>query len=296
MKLIIQLAEGHSQEIAVTPRQVVEVGLVDDDGKPIQGVDLIANGSSATLILPSALDRSLVADVVWKLSEWGALSLPSDKRTVAEFGRWLSGGNPQDTKPMQLKNGDEGLDVSHWQGAIDWPNVVLAGKKFAFIKASEGTKTDVKFSENWTRARDAGIMRGAYCFFNSAVPVETQANYFIGLLKNDLGELPPVLDVESNQSGTSRASYTQALRLWLGLVEQALQRRPIIYTSASKWKELTDSPVWAKEYPLWVAHYTQKTAPLLPPGWDHYQFWQYTDKGRVDGIQGNADLNRYGGA
>ena len=91
----------------------------------------------------------------------------------------------------------EGIDVSHYQGTIDWSKVAGAGKTFAFIKASDGTVgADPTFAYNWSRARQAGLRRGAYHFFRPITDALQQAQHFLRQLGDDHGELPPVLDFE----------------------------------------------------------------------------------------------------
>lgn len=193
----------------------------------------------------------------------------------------------------------QGIDVSKWQQQVDWAVVRSAGISFAFAKASEVTFTDPTFTRNWQGMRDAGVLRGAYQFFRPAQDPVKQADYFARLLEADPGELPPVLDVEGND-GLGNAALIQKVFAALTRIEQNLGRKPLIYTRAGFWNPfLWDKPGhypdWAPNYSLWVAHYTAAPQPLLPKSWTRWDFWQYTETGKVNGIKGNVDRNRFNG-
>lgn len=285
----LKLNGQQAQTLSIGPSRVFDFEITDDAGQPVEDINLISTNSNLTFIMPPKMDRQLALNIVSAMLEWGK----THTGTKEDFGRWLADGE----RPVQLlKKGDAGIDVSKWQGEIDWQKVVAVGYKFSLIKASEGQTTDPRFFANWQGAKAAGILRGAYTFFRSDVSVDLQAKYFLNLLKDDAGELAPVLDVERDDAGLSNQAFTQAIKKWLDIVEQATGKKPIIYTSHYRWKELTESPSWASQYPLWVAHYTVAPKPLLPTGWTDYYLWQYTDKGNISGIDGNVDLNRVGGA
>jgi hypothetical protein len=90
----------------------------------------------------------------------------------------------------------KGIDVSFWQGVIDWQALADAGVKFAFIRAGDGLGTDTQFRRNWAEAKRVGILRGAYVFFRARHSGEEQARVLLRNLGGDVGELPPVLDIE----------------------------------------------------------------------------------------------------
>jgi lysozyme len=185
-----------------------------------------------------------------------------------------------------------GIDVSHWQGAIDWNAVAGDGVEFAFIKATEGGDyTDPRFAQNWAGARQAGVVRGAYHFFRPQTDAMAQAAHFLSTVQLAPGDLPPVLDVEVTD-GRSLDVVAAGVRVWLQEVERATGRRPIIYTRASFWTAQMGGGFGG--YPLWVAHYGVNQ-PNIPGGWGEWTFWQYSDAGRVDGISGDVDLNWFNG-
>lgn len=185
-----------------------------------------------------------------------------------------------------------GIDVSHWQGAIDWDAVEDDGVEFAFIKATEGGDyTDPRFAANWAGARQAGVVRGAYHFFRPQTDAMAQVAHFLRTVQLAPGDLPPVLDVEVTD-GRSAAQIAAGVRTWLQEVERVTGRRPILYTRASFWTGQMGGGFGG--YPLWVAHYGV-SSPNIPAEWSGWTFWQHSDAGRVDGISGDVDLNWFNG-
>jgi GH25 family lysozyme M1 (1,4-beta-N-acetylmuramidase) len=199
-----------------------------------------------------------------------------------------------------------GIDVSYWNAGIDWPKVRAAGQRYVFAKATEGDfYADPTFDDNWRGAKTAGLLRGAYHFFRSNVDAKKQATKFIDYVKsmNDNGELPPVLDLETNDGQTKEKVIARA-KTWLDLVEAAFNKKPIIYSGQYFLQDYFSEagggpPAWAKEYPLWLAQYpnsyVEGSQPTLPRGWFKWTFWQYSDKGRVNGINARVDLNAFNG-
>ena len=200
-----------------------------------------------------------------------------------------------------------GIDVSYWNAGIDWPKVRAAGQRYAFIKASEGDGyVDPTFDDHWRGAKAAGLLRGAYHFFRANVDAKKQANRFITYVNSmgDEGELPPVLDLETTD-GQSRDKIIARAKTWLDLVEAAFNRKPMLYSGQyflqDNFSEAGGGPpAWAKDYPLWLAQYPnqyiQGMQPGLPRGWFKWTFWQYSEKGRVNGINANVDMNVFNGS
>jgi lysozyme len=185
-----------------------------------------------------------------------------------------------------------GIDVSHWQGTVDWQRVAGDGVSFVFIKATEGGDyTDPAFAANWAGAARAGVARGAYHFYRPQTGAAAQAQHFLRTVQLRAGDLPPVLDVEVTD-GQSAGAIAAGVRTWLETVERATGRRPIVYTRASFWTSQMGAGFGA--YPLWVAHYGA-ASPAVPSGWSGWTFWQHSDSGRVAGISGNVDLNWFRG-
>ena len=193
-----------------------------------------------------------------------------------------------------------GVDVSRWQLNVDWASVKAAGMAFAFCKAAQGVQVvDKFFAANWAGIKNAGLARGAYHFYDPMLDPAQQAQLFVRTVKLEPGDLPPVFDVE--QAGTaSHDALIRGCKIWLDTVEQLTGRKSIIYTRASFWNERLRSssgqyPDWAKDYKLWTAHYTSAPNPLIPRGWTSWNFWQYTESGAVNGVNGRVDMNRFNG-
>ncbi|MGH7484441.1 MAG: glycoside hydrolase family 25 protein, partial [bacterium] len=126
-----------------------------------------------------------------------------------------------------------GIDVSHYQGAIDWNQVAQTGMAFAFIKATEGTAdVDPQFQANWSGANAAGLLRGAYHFYQPGADPHQQAVSFLSVVEPGPGDLPPALDVETSGDPNE---IIAGIQVWLATVEQATGTAPILYTNPSFW-------------------------------------------------------------
>jgi len=187
--------------------------------------------------------------------------------------------------------GVHGIDVSHYQSHIDWEDVAGEGVDFAFVKATEGiTLFDTLFCNNWTESRAAGVKRGAYHFFRPTYSAHQQADHFIERVEMEEGDLPPVLDVEV-LDGASRVELLKGMYIWLFRVEIAYGIKPIIYTNQKFYNRHLAGHF--EDYPLWIARYN-----IFPPNlanqseWD---FWQYGDRARLNGIHGYVDVNVFHG-
>lgn len=188
-----------------------------------------------------------------------------------------------------------GLDISHYQGRIDWEKLSLAAYKeypinFVFMKATEGlTFVDTMFEINFASARESGLVRGAYHFFRPDVPALQQADLFISQVHLEPGDLPPVLDIEIVGKGGTEA-LQQGAKVWLNRVEEHYGVKPIIYASYKFKLRHLDDPVF-DDYPYWIAHYYVSTLKYKGA----WKFWQHTDLGKLDGINGEVDLDIFNG-
>lgn len=184
-----------------------------------------------------------------------------------------------------------GIDVSHYQSKIDWRRIAQQDIHFAFVKATEGVSiVDSLFCENWQAITDAGLKRGAYHFFHPTVSGEEQAQQFIDLVEMEYGDLPPVLDVEV-LGNVSKVQLITEMRDWIFLVEIHYNIKPIIYTNLKFYNKYLAGHF--EDYPLWIARYNTRK-PRLASG-RNWQFWQYGNQGRIDGIYGNVDFNVFSG-
>ncbi|MFB5674282.1 glycoside hydrolase family 25 protein [Paenibacillus terreus] len=192
----------------------------------------------------------------------------------------------------------EGIDVSRYQGSINWKKVRADGKAFAFVKASQGQRyVDPTFEANVKGAKEAGVLIGAYHFVDaaSAGAARLEARHFAEVLSRVGGaaalDLPPVMDYENNPAGLSKSAINSVANAFLTELEKITGRRPIIYSGNSFAANFDAS---LSSYKLWVARYST-SAPYDTPAWKQWAFWQYSDNGRVDGISGPVDLNVYSG-
>ncbi len=186
----------------------------------------------------------------------------------------------------------EGIDVSHYQGQVDWTQVKAAGTFFAFAKATQGTsEVDPEFANNWAGIRAAGLVRGAYHFMDPKEDAATQAQHFLATVQLEPGDLPPVLDVEITE-GMAVEGLDEAVRTWLEAVQAATGVQPIIYSDESFLG--TELAKGFGAYPLWVAAYSPSPPPP-PAGWTAWTFWQYSQSGKVSGVDGDVDRDRYQG-
>lgn len=188
-----------------------------------------------------------------------------------------------------------GIDISHYQGKIDWE--LLSQNReakfpihFIFLKATEGgDHGDDTFTQNFGQARKYGFIRGAYHYFIPKTDAHKQADFFIRTVQLAKGDLPPVLDVETTGKQSPQELKT-AVKTWLDRVEAHYGVKPILYTSYKfKKRYLSDSIFNA--YPYWIAHYYVDSVRYE----GKWHFWQHTDVGTVPGIEEEVDLNVFNG-
>ncbi|EFC71412.1 glycoside hydrolase family 25 protein [Prevotella sp. oral taxon 299] len=190
-----------------------------------------------------------------------------------------------------------GIDISHYQGDIDWSKLKTAKiknspVKFILIKSTEGSnKLDENFNDNFYQARENGFIRGAYHFWSNRTSPRQQAYYFLKQVHLEDGDLPPVLDVEHKQKNKSNEEFQRDILTWLHIVEDKYHVKPIIYTYYKFKEAYLNAPVF-DDYPYWIAHYyVEKVA--YKGSW---KFWQHTDVGKLPGIKGYVDFNIYNGS
>nr|WP_208036542.1 lysozyme [Streptomyces cyanogenus] len=200
-----------------------------------------------------------------------------------------------------------GHDVSSYQKHVDWAAAAAKGARFVYVKATESTTyRNPYFSGQYSGARKAGLLRGAYHF---ALPDRSsgtrQAAYFVahgGAWRADGWTLPPALDIEYNPYSTQHKCYglgkarmVRWIQSFSDEVERETGRRPVIYTSTQWWKLCTgNSRALSSSNPLWIARHGTSRPGTLPGGWRYWTFWQYDTKGRLPGDQNlfNGTLSR----
>jgi lysozyme len=202
----------------------------------------------------------------------------------------------------------KGLDVSNWNGAINWTKVAHAGYRFAFGKATEGTSyNDKTYTGNRNGSEGAGLVFGGYHFARPAgtslagatASAINQANHFLAVAGPQPGELPPVLDLEKTGNLPKQRLLVWTLA-WLGQLYARIGVEPFVYTSPLFWKRsLGDSTAAAAAGTgLWIAHWTPNGNPLVPAqNWngDGWTFWQWTDCVSVPGVRHCSDGDRLNG-
>jgi lysozyme len=190
----------------------------------------------------------------------------------------------------------KGVDVSVYQGSVDWAKVYGAGIRFAIVRVSDGTGTlDTTFATNWKGTKNNNLVRGVYQFFEPGEDPTKQADLLLSEVKSaggfDAGDLPPVMDIETT-GGQSDATIQSHMQTWLDVIAKAIGRKPLIYTNLN-----TSSHFGGKfgGYPMWVASWGA-TCPTMPSGWNAWDFWQYADTGTVNGISGGVDHDEFNGS
>lgn len=237
--------------------------------------------------------RKIPPRALWGLLAFALLALLAAGRlALAASGLWHF-ASPGKELPVW------GVDVSEYQGRVDWPALQDQGVRFAFIRATEGSGwQDAQFAANWQEARQAGIPAGAYHFFSFDSAADTQADNFLAALDGQFGQLPPVVDIELygdyKKSPPAAETVLPQLEKLLERLEQADGRKPILYTTRAAYRlYLADK---LPEYQVWVRDILQK--PRLEDGRD-WLFWQYTGRGRLEGYAGEEkfiDLNVFAGS
>jgi lysozyme len=198
--------------------------------------------------------------------------------------------------PAARAQNTPGLDVSHWQGTIDWNSVKNAGYVFAFAKATEGlTYKDPNFAANWQGMKSVGLIRGAYHFGHPGQDPIAQADFFVNTVRPVSGDLQLVLDLEVTDGKTPAQvwAWTQA---FCARVKMRTGRPGIIYTGFYFWRDSVGNPTNNLNCPLWLAAYVSDPSTYVPPAWGTWSFWQYTSSGSVPGISGNVDLDYFHGS
>jgi GH25 family lysozyme M1 (1,4-beta-N-acetylmuramidase) len=193
-----------------------------------------------------------------------------------------------------------GIDVSSYQGNVNWSAVRNSGITFAFAKATEGTTyTDRYINANIAGMKKYGVIPGAYHFGHPGVDATAQANLFTSVVKNANGGsfsglLQLVLDLEVTD-GRSPAQVWAWTQTFVARVKAVTGRPCIIYTGFYFWRDSVGNPNNNLNCPLWLAAYVSNPAPYVPQAWSGvgWAFWQYTDRGSVPGISGNVDRDYF---
>lgn len=184
-----------------------------------------------------------------------------------------------------------GLDVSHYQGEIHWAKVAEdESYQFVFIKATEGDDfIDNQFTTNWAGARQHGVLTGAYHFFSMRSGGYAQAEHFMTVVPNEAYSLPPAIDLEISNSYDTQVVQTELNHLVTAL-EQHYHKKPIFYATYETYNRYLAGQF--PEHTIWIRNIVRQPKLIDERKWT---FWQYTNRGRVSGIDGRVDINVFNG-
>ncbi len=215
----------------------------------------------------------------------------TDLQTIQQTSEGTS-----ETKPLVTNLPDSvvfnGIDVSVYQNEIDWMLVKENNIKFVICKATQGiSEVDPRFESNWNGAKEAGIIRGAYHFFDNNMDAQAQAKHFINTVDFQKGDLKPAVDVES-LNRVSTEDLEKNLLVWLETVAKEVNSKPIIYSDLSFIKENFSDAL--SEYPLWIA-FPSKSPPDKIDYWDSWAIWQHGTSYTIKGINDNVDIDVFMG-
>lgn len=186
----------------------------------------------------------------------------------------------------------QGVDTSHHNTAVNWATLHDNGVRFVFIKATDGKDyLDPAFADSFRIARESGLLRGAYHFYETDDDGVAQAQWFIRNVDLQPGDLPPVVDIERVKAPVDGDLHTQ-FDAFLSTLEAHYGQAPIIYTGPNFWDHAMQEHF--PDHPLWVAQYNV-SAPTLPDGWSTWTFWQYTENWQPPGTTTPIDGSVFNG-
>ena len=187
-----------------------------------------------------------------------------------------------------------GIDISQYQGTIDWENLEAIEEqfelKFVIVRATAGSnKLDTKFKKNWKNLTASMYIQGAYHYYRPDENSTEQANNFIKNVKLRKGHLPPILDIEKMPKAQSMDTLKEGLQNWLTIVEKHYGVKPIIYTGEKYYEDFLQEDF--PGYQFWIANYN----PWKEKIEDEYLMWQFTEKAQLHGIDELVDVNVFNG-
>jgi lysozyme len=224
----------------------------------------------------------------YDLMETASISKPRFKDTdPQDFGS----NHPQ-------KHAIHGIDISKWNGDIDWATVRQSGVAFAFIKATEGKDVlDPNFDTQWRQAAAAGIPHAPYHFYYFCSSADEQADWFIRNVPKASMKLPPVLDVEWNHASKtckykpSPLTVEAEMQRFMDRIESYYGKRPIIYTTVDFHRDNLVGKF--PNHHFWVRSVAAHPEKIYEDR--RWAFWQYTATGVIPGIKGHTDINVFAG-
>lgn len=215
---------------------------------------------------------------------------PDSRPRTVDIPDFLAGGSG---RRGAYDNHIHGIDVSHYQGSIDWATVAKQSEVgYVYLKASEGQNNqDSQYARNLREARKHGLKVGSYHFFRANVSAQEQLRNFMSVVSPKQQDLIPMIDVETINKGSSQHFHTRLKEL-LRLVTKEFGVKPIIYTGRNFYNKHFAHQGY-DDYPFMIAQYSEPE-PVLNDGKD-YLIWQYSATGNIRGIRGNVDQSRFVG-
>lgn len=190
-----------------------------------------------------------------------------------------------------------GIDVSHYQGHINWKHVANENVAFCFMKATEGFKfVDKRFHYNIKEAKKHNILVGAYHYYRFNQDNNLQFKNLKNVVNKDIIDLPVVVDVELCNNPMlrdykSRDKFRNDLSIFLSMIESHYGKKPLIYCDVNMYKYLLKNKI---DNQLWIAEYRAKSIDYLDS--TQWVFWQHSYQAKKKGINGNVDLNVFNGS
>lgn len=192
-----------------------------------------------------------------------------------------------------------GIDISKWNGDVNFAKARASGVSFVFIKATEGKdRTDDRFQQNWRAAAAAGLPHAPYHFYYFCSTADEQADWFIRNVPKQAINLPPVLDVEWNGASKtctyrpSKVTAVTELQRFMDRIEAHYGKRPIIYTAVDFHRDVLVGQF--KDYHFWLRAVADHPSKVYEDR--RWAFWQYTSTGVIPGVSGEVDINVFAGS
>jgi lysozyme len=185
----------------------------------------------------------------------------------------------------------KGIDISKYQGTVDFQKVKAAGISYIFIRATEGnTYQDPNFESNFSSSRAAGLATGVYHFYETNDEPLSQLKNFKSIVTLRPGDLPPVIDIEKLHN-QDKSNLVGNIKVFLNGLEFHYGVKPILYSGHNFSNEYLTQ---FGDYPLWLAEY-EVDKLNLPVGWSNWTFWQWSQSTDISGIEGKVDADRFNG-
>jgi lysozyme len=282
-----------------TPSLETTNSIVPDRPVPPEPTDAPGGAGTATMVPPPAQQFLAVPDKPKAFSE---VAKPRARNPFAD--RKIHARRFGDAKPINFGKQSprhlpvHGVDVSRWQGDIDWPRLRAHGANFAYIKATDGgDHLDPMFKKNWRAADEAGLRRGAYHFFYWCRTGGEQADWFIRNVPKVANALPPVIDVEWNgesrcRKRPSRERVLEKMQVFMDKLEAHYGQRPVIYTAPDFYEDNLQGAF--PNHHFWLRAVAQHPRKVYPGR--KWVFWQYSGSGLSKGVSGRIDLNVFNGS